>query len=161
MPQRAVFDCMLSLQAVTRDTGPAFRCFELVEQGKVTLVVCPAILAEVQDVLTRPALVKKFPVLTPERVTAFIKKFRAVAIEHPDPPLFFLLPRDPDDQPYINLAITAEAQFLVTWNERHLTYLMRQDTPEGADFCQRFPKIKIVPPPQFIQAVTPPAQGTP
>jgi hypothetical protein len=60
-------------------------------------------------------------------------------------------------RPYINLAIAADARYLVTWNQRYLTYLMHQDTPEGQDFCRRFPNIKIMDPPTFIRAMQPPA----
>jgi hypothetical protein len=42
----------------------------------------------------------------------------------------------------------------VTWNDRHLTYLMQQDTAEGRDFCRRFPLLKIVSPPAFLQELT-------
>ena len=42
---------------------------------------------------------------------------------------------------------------LVTWNERHLTYLMRGDTPEGQEFCRRFPRITILDPVRFIRAI--------
>jgi predicted nucleic acid-binding protein len=51
MSQRAVFDCMIFLQAAVTDRGPAFACFELVEAGEVTLYVSPLILSEVRDVL--------------------------------------------------------------------------------------------------------------
>ncbi|MGA2498680.1 MAG: hypothetical protein ABSH20_13120 [Tepidisphaeraceae bacterium] len=48
-------------------------------------------------------------------------------------------------------------------NGRHLTYLMRRDTPEGQDFCNRFPDITILDPPAFVRAVQEmhqPKQGT-
>ena len=31
------------------------------------------------------------------------------------------------------------------------TYLMRHDTPEGAEFCRRFPSVKIADPPTFLR----------
>ncbi len=65
-------------------------------------------------------------------------------------PRAFSLPRDPRDEPYTDLAIAADAQYLVTWNERHLTYLMKRDTPEGVDFCQRFPRLTILDPPSLL-----------
>ena len=34
-----VFDCMLFVEAVTSDRGPAFRCFELAEERRVSLVL--------------------------------------------------------------------------------------------------------------------------
>lgn len=38
-------------------------------------------------------------------------------------------------------------------NERHLTYLMRGDTPEGRDFLQRFGKLTILNPVSFLRIV--------
>lgn len=64
------------------------------------------------------------------------------------------LPRDPKDEPYVDLAVAAGAQFLVSWNERHLCYLMKCDTPEGREFCGRFPNLRILTPPEFVRAVT-------
>lgn len=61
MSIRAVFDCMLYLQAATNGAGPAFVCFRLVDEDKVTLCISPEILAEVRDVLSRPSIRKKFP----------------------------------------------------------------------------------------------------
>ncbi|MDB5330475.1 MAG: pilt protein domain protein [Phycisphaerales bacterium] len=78
---------------------------------------------------------------------------RAKAAIFPSVPNSFSLPRDPDDEPYTDLAIAAGARYLVTWNERHLTYLMRKDTPEGRDFCERFPEVKIVDLPTFLREV--------
>lgn len=69
------------------------------------------------------------------------------------PPQAFALPRDPKDEPYTNLSVAVSATYLVTWNQRHLTYLMQQDTPEGRQFCQRFPLLKIVSPPGFLEAL--------
>jgi putative PIN family toxin of toxin-antitoxin system len=110
----------------------------------------PDILNELQDVLTRPEIQTKFPSLTAERVDTFLNDVLSMSNMLQNPPSVFALPRDHKDEPYINLAIEVGASYLVTWNERHLTYLMRQDTPEGRDFCQRFPGIKIVDPPTFV-----------
>jgi putative PIN family toxin of toxin-antitoxin system len=150
MPERAVFDCSLFLQAVTSKTGPAYRCFQLVEQGEIILLLSPAILVEIEDVLSRPLLRAKMPALVPERVGPFLQKVRRVAVNVPNPPNAFTLPRDRDDEPYTDLAIAARAKYLVTWNDRHLTYLMRQDTPEGRDFCDRFPFLNILTPTNFL-----------
>ena len=153
MPDRVVFDCMLFVQAVISDRGPAFKCFTLAEQGKFELLISPSILAEIEDVLSRPWLIAKYPVLTHETVAAFVAKFNSVAVLIPDPPKVFRLPRDPDDEPYTDLAIAANARYLVTWNDRHLTYLMRKDTPEGIDFCSRFPGLTILTPSEFLARI--------
>jgi putative PIN family toxin of toxin-antitoxin system len=154
MRDRVVFDCMLFVQAVTSDRGSAFKCFTLAEQGKFELLISPSILAEIEDVLSRPWLIAKYPVLTRERVAAFVAKFTSAAVLTPDPPKVFSLPRDPDDQTYTDLAVAANASYLVTWNDRHLTYLMRKDTPEGIDFCNRFPGLTILTPPDFLSRMS-------
>ena len=70
-----------------------------------------------------------------------------------DVPRVFALPRDPKDEPYVDLAIAVEPSYLVTWNDRHLTYLMRRDTPEGVEFCSRHSGVIIVEPPTFVRTV--------
>lgn len=120
---------MLFLQAATNENSAAFKCFRLAEEGRVALLISPSILSEVQDVLQRPELRRHFTTLTPERSTQFVEKVLGFSLIQKEPPQSFKLPRDPDDEPYTDLAIAAGAQFLVTWNERHLTYLMKQDTP--------------------------------
>ena len=52
MTDRAVFDCMVYLQAVTNENGPGFACFRLVDEGTVALCVSAVLLAEVRDVLS-------------------------------------------------------------------------------------------------------------
>ena len=54
-----VFDCVIFLQGVGRESGPSFACLELCERGTVTLYVSPRILREVVDVLLRPAVQRK------------------------------------------------------------------------------------------------------
>jgi PIN domain len=51
---RAVFDCVILLQAAARRTGPAAECLQAVRDGRLKLFLSPDILAEVRDVLGRP-----------------------------------------------------------------------------------------------------------
>jgi predicted nucleic acid-binding protein len=95
----------------------------------------------------------KFPMLREEPARAFIRKVKRLSVLCSQPPNVFALPRDRDDEPYTDLAIAAQASYLVTWNERHLTYLMRKDTPEGVEFCKRFPELRIISPPEFIREI--------
>src|SRR5262249_50695319 len=114
MSIRAVFDCMLFLQAATNDAGPAFACFQLVDDGRLTLCLSPEILAEVRDVLNRPKIRRKFPHLTEDRVEEFLASAQAKGIMLDEVPKEFRYARDPDDEPYINLAIAVGAQYLVS-----------------------------------------------
>jgi putative PIN family toxin of toxin-antitoxin system len=150
---RAVFDCMLYLQAVTNETGPAFACFRLVEDGTVILCVSEAVLAEVRDVLSRPKLLVKFPHLTPERVEAFLENVRAWAIPVTEVPAAFSYPRDHDDEPYINLALAAKAKYLVSRDKDIL------DLATDADFHARFPDVIILNPVAFLREISSQGQG--
>jgi predicted nucleic acid-binding protein len=104
-------------------------------------------------VLARPNLVAKFPLLTSAESQTLLRSLRAKALLFTNVPNVFKLPRDPDDEPYTDLAIAADAQYLVTWNERHLTYLMKADTPEGQEFCKKFPNLRIVDPPMLVREI--------
>jgi putative PIN family toxin of toxin-antitoxin system len=121
----AVFDCMVFLQAATNDQGPAFACLSLVETGEVTISVSPTILAEVKDVLTRPQLQAKFPSLTAERVDLFLQRIAMLATVVASVPDAGYALRDPDDSPYLNVAVAAGARYLVSW-DKDLRDLMQE-----------------------------------
>ena len=58
--------------------------------------------------------------------------------------------RDPKDAPYINLAITVEADYLVS-RDKDLLDLMTDYTLEAKEFRQRFRSLKVVDPVAFLQ----------
>jgi predicted nucleic acid-binding protein len=94
--------------------------------------------------------------VTPEKVDRLVSEIVSrAALVHIVPPTL-ALPRDPKDEWLIDLAVAGGAAFIVTWNERHLTYLMKRDTPEGIEFHRRFPHLRIVSPPDFLAAIRSP-----
>lgn len=97
-------------------------------------------MAEVRDVLTRPKTLRKFPALSPEAVDAFLQDVEGLAVRVDSVPRNFALPRDPKDEPYINLALAAGALHLVS-RDRDLLDLMGD-----SDFRQRFPDLHILDP---------------
>lgn len=159
---------MVFVQALISGRGPAAACVHRAVVGETLLFLSAPILKEMTEVPLRPELTARYRHLTPERVNAFVDEVRAHAITvAATPPQAITLPRDPKDEPYVDLAVAVDAAYLVTWNERHLTYLMRRDTPEGVDFCSRFPRLRILSPPEFLRALdelrggggTPPTSG--
>lgn len=152
-PLRVVYDCVVFLQGVGRRGNAARKCLELVDDGTVQLCLSSDVLAEIEDVLHRPEILHKFPLIVSEDSQNLLLATRNKGMLFGNVSHAFALPRDPDDEPYTDLAIAAEAKFLVTWNERHLTYLMRRDTPEGIDFCRKFPNLEIVDPPTFLDEI--------
>ena len=154
MPRQclAVFDCVTFVQSVISETGPAARCVELVEQRVVSLAVSTYTLAEISEVLSRSNLRKRYVNLTDKRVQWLVSlladqgKFFSKIKSHYD------YPRDPDDEPYLNLAIEAGADFLVT-RDRDLLDLMRWDREEGRIFQRQFQDLKIVDPAVFLKQI--------
>src|SRR5262245_33052926 len=77
---RAVFDCVVFLQAAGRPASPARACFRLIDAGLVELCISDETLAELRDILSRSALRRKFPDLTPEWVETFSPTLRAQGV---------------------------------------------------------------------------------
>jgi putative PIN family toxin of toxin-antitoxin system len=146
---RVVFDCMVFLQAVARENGPAAACLRLIEDGRLTLCLSPDVFAEVSEVLCRPKLQRKFRTLTPERVSAFLERVRAKAVWVEPVPRAFQHPRDPKDEPYVNLALAAGARYLVS-RDNDLLDLMTDET-----FRQRFPELLILDPVALLRSQPP------
>lgn len=144
---------MVFLQAATNDRGPAFACLALVETGDVALAASPSILAEVRDVLTRPKIHAKFPHLTQDRVDIFLRKVAAISAVVSDVPDAGVRLRDPDDLPYLNLAVAVEAAYIVT-RDGDLLDLM--DEPS---FVKKYPHLRIVDPVTFLALARPVGPG--
>jgi len=150
---RVVLDTVVFVQSLISGRGHAAGCIERLRAGGYVLLQSDKTLAELRAVPLRPNLTAKYPLLTTERVQAFVAEMESLAVTIHDPPAVISLPRDPKDEPFIDLAVAGGARFIVTWNDRHLTYLTRGDTVEGRDFCARFPSITIISPPEFLTSL--------
>lgn len=151
MKPRVVFDCVVCLQGAARETGPAGACFRLMRAGAVTACVSAAVLAEVKDVLNRPKVRRRFKSLTVERVDAFLRQLEGNAVVADSVPEVFTYPRDPDDERYVDLALAAGAKYLVTWDNDLLNLMA--DNPDGADFRNRFPGLRVLTPVAFLREI--------
>jgi uncharacterized protein len=150
---RVVLDTVVFVQSIISGRGPSAGCIEASRAGQFLLLMSDDTFAELREVPLRAKFLAKYNFVTPKVVSAFIGEIEALCVRIPSPPKTFVLPRDPNDEPFIDLAVAGDAQFIVTWNERHLTYLMRQDTVEGREFAARFPSIQIVSPVEFLIAL--------
>ncbi len=148
-PPRVVFDCNIFVQMVLNPNGAAGACRKLVESGAVTLFVSEAILAEVADVLSRPRFRKLVPDLTCEGIATFVEEIAEMAIPIANVPEEFRYERDPDDEPYINLALVCDARYVVSL-DKDLLDLMKPSYAAGQEFQRRYPMLKVVPPLQLL-----------
>lgn len=154
MPDKyvVIFDTNIFLQALVSKRGPAVRCLEYFDQGKITLAVSRATLAEVAEVLKRSTLSVKYPLLTDERVQELLDRLRYKGIYVRKVRPHFSYPRDPNDEPHLNLAIEVEADYLVS-RDHDLLDLMKWEQEEGRTFQQRFRFLKIVTPVEFLKVM--------
>jgi putative PIN family toxin of toxin-antitoxin system len=147
-----VFDCVTFVQSLIKESGPAVTCLERFEQGRFSLIISPETLAELRQVLSRSHLRQDFPLLTEDKAERLMELLLFKGRLVRKVPKRFEYPRDPHDEPYLNLAIESGAQFLVT-RDHDLLDLMRWDMEEGREFQRRFPQLKILDPVTFLKEI--------
>lgn len=146
---RVVFDCNIFWQIFFSSKGFSAQCWEQVVSGDAELFVSPAVLDEIGDVLTRPETQARFSKATEENVSLFIEEIIENSIFFSSIPNHFSYARDPKDEPYLNLAIEAEADYIVS-RDKDLLDLMTGYDAESKTFRKRFRRIKIVDPQMFM-----------
>jgi uncharacterized protein len=141
---------MIFLQGLARGSGASGACLKLASSGTVRLYVSPPIIAEVRNVLNRPKVRRKFPSLTDE----FVETALQALLEHSElvqeVPHPIEYPRDPKDEPYLNLALAADVEYLVT-ADKDLLDLMDPSTREGRAFQGQFSRLLILEPAALLQ----------
>ena len=85
-------------------------------------------------------------------IDAFLDQVSFRGVFHRDVPQAFDFPRDPGDEPYIDLAAAVKADYLVT-RDNDLLSLATDHSLEAKQFRQRFPSVVVVNPVGFLAAV--------
>lgn len=145
----AVFDCNVLLQAISRKSGPAAATVRLIEQSRIYLIISKPIIREFRKIWTYPEIIERNPHVTASVVHDFVDflLFRGTLFR--DVPHVIDFPRDPKDEPYLDLALAVEADFLVTRDKDMLT-LTHDHSAEAKQVRQRCPKLHIVTPLQLL-----------
>ena len=147
-----VFDCVVFLQAAARKSGPSAACLSLAENEFIRLYISKEILTELAEVLHRPEIRSRFPELTDEIVEEFLDQLRSTAETIKHIPKRFSYQRDVDDEPYINLAVEAKADYIVS-RDKDLLDLMTGRTDECKEFRRRFRPLKVIDPIKFLKEI--------
>ena len=147
MIPRVVYDCMVFLQAANNGAGASGECLRLAEHWAVELYLNPEITAEIVDVLTRPRTRKKFPALTPDVIRRLLRRLSQFATIIAVTPKVAPSIRDPKDEKYLDLAIAANAQYLVT-RDNDLLDLMKDD-----GFRTGYPNLEILGPAGLLDRI--------
>lgn len=147
-----VVDTNILLQSLLNISGPSGQCLAYFRRGEIDIAVSRATINEARDVLSRSILRAKYPQLTDEKVVALLKFLRYRGIYLRTVKKFFEYPRDPKDEPYLNLAIDIGADYLIS-RDADLLDLMNWKQKEGRELQQRFRSLKIVTPVEFLQVM--------
>jgi len=147
-----VCDCMVFLQAVANDDSPAAKILDLMESGEVKLYIIEQILREAREVMNRPRLRARLQGLTEERIEAFFLRLERQAFWLREVPTMFDFRRDPKDAPYINLAVAAAADFIIS-RDHDLLDLMSKHDDDSKEFRQRFRPLKVITPEMLLAEV--------
>lgn len=139
------------MQAVLRRTAPAGACLDLVDEGQVELVISTEVFAELREVLQRPELKpRRRGRLTDRMVAEILDWITRNATFISDVPNQIRYARDPNDEPYLNLAIAAGAAYLVS-RDNDLLDLRDDVVSETArDLRRQVPTLTILDPVQFL-----------
>jgi putative PIN family toxin of toxin-antitoxin system len=150
---RVIFDCNVLLQGILNPAGPAGACLQLVKTHRVTLLLSLETLSEAREVLKRPVVQRIAPHLTPERIDQILTEVTYLAAVIRDVRAVFAFPRDPKDEPYLNLAISGESQFLIT-RDKDLLDLMNDHSVEAKQLRQLTRNgLRIVEPIEFLNLI--------
>ena len=99
--------------------------------------------------LSYPEIRQKDLNVTDEVVDRFFSRVMFRGIFHREVTHRFDYPRDPFDEPYIDLAAAVQADYLVT-RDKDLLSLATEHSIEAKQFRQRFPFLRIVNPVNFL-----------
>jgi putative PIN family toxin of toxin-antitoxin system len=121
---RAVLDTNVFVQAlIGRATSASAKVLDALRTSHYGLVLSPAVFEELVNVLRLDALRARHQ-LTDEGVDDFARTMLSLAVVYPDVRLISpALPRDVSDTKFLDLAISARADYLVTNHRRHLVRL--------------------------------------
>lgn len=116
---RIVLDTNVLVSALPSPHGTPARILDLVISGAVVLLFDDRVLAEYRDVLARPKLR-----IAPAESAFLLDFIETEGVLVSAPPLPLDLP-DPDDLPFVEVAVAAAAGALVTGNTRHFAAAAR------------------------------------
>lgn len=135
---KIVLDTNVLVAGLLSPFGPCGDIVRMVSSGNLTLCVDARVLSEYHGVLKRP----KFQ-FDADRVASILDYIEHSSWAVSSAPLSASLP-DPDDEPFLEIAISANADYLVTGNAVHFPPELRQGVKvvSPSDFLKRVVKQK-------------------
>jgi len=139
---RIVIDTNILVSAILTPKGNPAKILKLILEGKLYLIISPAILEETRQVFNYPRLVKRLKKnkITLDEVYGFLDKLSRVAVITQGKLDIDIIQDDPSDNKILACGLEGEADFIIS-GDHHLTDL------------KTFQGIKIVNPAAFLKIV--------
>lgn len=144
-----VSDTGVFLRATISDINVSSSFLRRAAAGEVRLCISHALLEEIRDVLTRPEIRVKNKRLSDKALEAYIRQIEFYTDLIDPLPEHFRYERDPNDEHILNLAIEAQAAYILTF-DNDLLDLMDSNRTEARAFQDRYPSITILRPGEMI-----------
>lgn len=122
---RAVLDCNIYVSALIQSKGPSARILDaLIQEKSFECILSPLILEEVRRVLRYPRLRRRI-VLSPQEQEEFLNAFSILSLWVEDIPADHpIIHEDPSDDIYLQAAVEADADAIVS-GDKHLLALRK------------------------------------
>jgi putative PIN family toxin of toxin-antitoxin system len=126
------------------------------QSGDVALFVTEFILNEIRE--SHRKIPGKYGV-TGEQTEALAAGIVTIATVVDQVPVVFTYKRDPDDAHYVNLAVAARANLIVS-RDKDLLDLADATRLEAIEFHRQFPTLRILEPVQFLRELDSVSRGS-
>lgn len=147
---RLVVDTNVLVRGLANRNSASGRALRLCESRRVTMLLSRPVVREYRQVLARRELTHRHPAITAEVVRLVIERLRYFADLIDPVRARFRYDRDPDDECFIELAISGAATHIVT-HDQDLLSLPNDHTDSGKRFRQRLQKVRVLEPGEFMR----------
>lgn len=128
--------------------GPGGRCVRMALDGTLCLFLSSPILTELRELSDKQVGLKYG--IDRSRIERLIKALLTSAVFLDVVPAVYQHPIDDDDSCYVNLAIAAGANLIVS-RDRHLLNLVNPAKPWSLPFREQFPHLRIMQPDEYLR----------
>jgi putative PIN family toxin of toxin-antitoxin system len=146
---RVILDTNTLFRGLAKSESASGRVLEVVAAHRVTLLTSRSVVAEYRTILMDPKIVGRYESLTPLIVEAAIRKLVYYAEHLEIVRSRFDFPRDPKDAKFLELAISAKATHLITFDSDLLS-LPTSHSDAAKRLRQRNPQLRIRLPGEFL-----------
>ena len=147
---RLVLDTNTLLSGMANQHSASGQLLALCENRRAVLLMSRPVQAEYRRVLGSTEMLRRNPQITQEAIELVLRRFRFVGEYLGHIKARFRFDRDPDDEPFIELAIDGSASHLVT-NDNDLLSLVRGHDEAAKRFRQRLPALRVLRAGEFIR----------